>query len=132
MPTAVGDLAVWLVSGVTLLFAAVSIMALAVAAVKRLRPSSTPDIGPTATMPVAVAPMSEPQVVGVPRELKDGEHRVAITPDGVHELVRARRAGARRARRRRGLLDHRRRLPRRRRRDRADRRRRRGAAPTWC
>jgi len=25
-------------------------------------------------------------VVGVPRELKDGEHRVAITPDGVHEL----------------------------------------------
>ena len=27
-----------------------------------------------------------PLVVGVPRELKDGEHRVAITPDGVHEL----------------------------------------------
>ncbi len=26
-------------------------------------------------------------VVGVPREVKDGEHRVAITPDGVHELV---------------------------------------------
>ena len=25
--------------------------------------------------------------VGVPRELKHGEHRVAITPDGVHELV---------------------------------------------
>jgi len=25
--------------------------------------------------------------VGVPREVKDGEHRVAITPDGVHELV---------------------------------------------
>ncbi len=25
--------------------------------------------------------------VGVPREIKDGEHRVAITPDGVHELV---------------------------------------------
>src|SRR6267378_40333 len=24
--------------------------------------------------------------VGVPRELKEGEHRVAITPDGVHEL----------------------------------------------
>jgi len=27
-----------------------------------------------------------PLVVGVPRELKEGEHRVAITPDGVHEL----------------------------------------------
>ena len=26
-------------------------------------------------------------VVGVPRELKDGEHRVAITPDGAHELT---------------------------------------------
>ncbi len=26
-------------------------------------------------------------VVGVPREVKDGEHRVAITPDGVHELA---------------------------------------------
>jgi alanine dehydrogenase len=25
-------------------------------------------------------------VVGVPRETKEGEHRVAITPDGVHEL----------------------------------------------
>ena len=25
-------------------------------------------------------------VVGVPREVKEGEHRVAITPDGVHEL----------------------------------------------
>src|SRR3954462_852829 len=25
--------------------------------------------------------------VGVPRERKEGEHRVAITPDGVHELV---------------------------------------------
>jgi alanine dehydrogenase len=31
--------------------------------------------------------MTEPLVVGVPRELKEGEHRVAITPDGVHELV---------------------------------------------
>lgn len=29
---------------------------------------------------------SSPSVVGVPRELKEGEHRVAITPDGVHEL----------------------------------------------
>jgi alanine dehydrogenase len=28
-----------------------------------------------------------PLAVGVPRERKDGEHRVAITPDGVHELV---------------------------------------------
>jgi alanine dehydrogenase len=26
-------------------------------------------------------------VVGIPRELKDGEHRVAMTPDGVRELV---------------------------------------------
>jgi alanine dehydrogenase len=26
-------------------------------------------------------------IVGVPREVKEGEHRVAITPDGVHELV---------------------------------------------
>lgn len=25
--------------------------------------------------------------VGIPREVKDGEHRVAITPDGVHELA---------------------------------------------
>src|SRR5713101_9804607 len=31
--------------------------------------------------------MSLPLVVGVPRELKEGEHRVAITPDGVHELT---------------------------------------------
>jgi alanine dehydrogenase len=28
-----------------------------------------------------------PLAVGVPRERKEGEHRVAITPDGVHELV---------------------------------------------
>lgn len=28
-----------------------------------------------------------PLTVGVPREVKTGEHRVAITPDGVHELV---------------------------------------------
>ena len=26
-------------------------------------------------------------IVGVPREVKDGEHRVALTPDGAHELV---------------------------------------------
>jgi alanine dehydrogenase len=31
--------------------------------------------------------MTEPLVVGVPREQKEGEHRVAITPDGVHELT---------------------------------------------
>ena len=31
--------------------------------------------------------MTAPLVVGVPRELKEGEHRVAITPDGVHELL---------------------------------------------
>ena len=28
-----------------------------------------------------------PLSVGVPREVKGGEHRVAITPDGVHELA---------------------------------------------
>ncbi len=31
--------------------------------------------------------MSAALVVGIPREVKDGEHRVAITPDGVHELT---------------------------------------------
>jgi len=31
--------------------------------------------------------LSTPLVVGVPREVKPGEHRVAATPDGVHELV---------------------------------------------
>jgi alanine dehydrogenase len=30
--------------------------------------------------------MNAPLTVGIPREVKDGEHRVAITPDGVHEL----------------------------------------------
>lgn len=29
----------------------------------------------------------DPLTVGVPREVKEGEHRVAITPDGVHELA---------------------------------------------
>ncbi|HZR14040.1 MAG TPA: alanine dehydrogenase [Acidimicrobiia bacterium] len=29
-----------------------------------------------------------PLRVGVPREVKDGEHRVALTPDGAHELAR--------------------------------------------
>ncbi len=31
--------------------------------------------------------MIVPLTVGIPRERKEGEHRVAITPDGVHELV---------------------------------------------
>ena len=31
--------------------------------------------------------MTKPLTVGVPRELKGGEYRVAITPDGVHELT---------------------------------------------
>ena len=31
--------------------------------------------------------MTAPLTVGVPRELKSGEYRVAITPDGVHELT---------------------------------------------
>ena len=55
MPTGVGDLAVWLVSSVTLLFAAVVDRRRSrVAAVKRLRPSA-PDTSPTATMPVPVS-----------------------------------------------------------------------------
>ncbi len=33
--------------------------------------------------------LNPPLTVGVPREVKDGEHRVAITPDGVHELAAA-------------------------------------------
>src|SRR4051794_39555140 len=33
------------------------------------------------------APTPGAMVVGVPRERKEGEHRVAITPDGVHELT---------------------------------------------
>ena len=65
-----------------------------------------------------------PLVVGVPREVKDGEHRVAITPDGVRELAAHGvdvlvEAGAGRR-----LGDHRRRLRRGRRRDRRRRRRR--------
>jgi alanine dehydrogenase len=31
--------------------------------------------------------MKAPLTVGIPREVKAGEHRVAATPDGVHELV---------------------------------------------
>ncbi|MBA2325793.1 MAG: alanine dehydrogenase [Actinobacteria bacterium] len=31
--------------------------------------------------------MTPPLTVGIPREIKDGEHRVAATPDGVHELA---------------------------------------------
>jgi alanine dehydrogenase len=33
--------------------------------------------------------LGTPLTVGVPREVKEGEHRVAITPDGVHELAAA-------------------------------------------
>ena len=33
--------------------------------------------------------MNAPLAVGVPREIKTDEHRVAITPDGVHEMVNA-------------------------------------------
>ena len=66
--------------------------------------------------------------VGVPREIKTAEHRVAMTPDGVRELERhgidvfvEAGAGA-------GRVDQRRRLRGRGRRHRADRRRRLGAA----
>jgi len=44
-------------------------------------------------MPAAPVPdarrgdRTRPLVVGVPREIKDGEHRVALTPDGAHELA---------------------------------------------
>ena len=55
--------------------------------------------------------------VGIPREVKNHEYRVAITPAGVHELVAQRPRGLRRERCRRRLLDHRRRLRRRRRHD---------------
>ena len=50
--------------------------------------------------------------VGIPREIKDNEHRVAITPDGVHELVRhgVTRCSSRRAPAPGSCLD-RRRLP---------------------
>jgi hypothetical protein len=54
MPTGIDDLAVWLVSSVTLLFAAVAIVALAVAAVKRLR-APTSNAGRPAAVPVQVA-----------------------------------------------------------------------------
>jgi len=33
--------------------------------------------------------VSAPLTVGVPREVKEGEHRVALTPDGAHELTAA-------------------------------------------
>src|SRR5690606_151015 len=44
--------------------------------------------------PMASAPADEPEEVssvkvGIPREVKDHEYRVAITPAGTHELVRA-------------------------------------------
>jgi len=47
-------------------------------------PPPRPDPRPA---PLAAALVTGPLVVGVPRECKLGEHRVAITPDGVHELV---------------------------------------------
>ena len=62
--------------------------------------------------------------VGIPREVKNHEYRVAITPAGVHELVRNGHEVFVETGRRRRLLDHRRRL-RRRRRARSCRRRRR-------
>ncbi|MEY3361282.1 MAG: hypothetical protein RL531_1001, partial [Actinomycetota bacterium] len=34
-----------------------------------------------------MSPAAALPVVGVPRETKPGEHRVALTPDGVAELV---------------------------------------------
>ena len=40
------------------------------------------------------------RTVGVPKEIKTAEHRVAMTPDGVRELERHGIAGARRGRRR--------------------------------
>ncbi|MBM3671479.1 MAG: alanine dehydrogenase [Actinobacteria bacterium] len=36
-----------------------------------------------------VLPVSTPLTVGVPREVKEGEHRVALTPDGAYELSAA-------------------------------------------
>ena len=53
--------------------------------------------------------MTAPLTVGVPRERKDGEHRVAITPDGVHELAVHDVPVVGRARRGRGIVDPRRR-----------------------
>ena len=47
--------------------------------------------------------------VGVPKEIKTDEHRVAMTPDGVRELERHGVDGVRRGRRRVGLGDRRRR-----------------------
>ena len=57
--------------------------------------------------------MSAPVIttVGVPREVKTAEHRVAMTPDGVRELERRGHRRLRRDRRRRGRVDLRRRLP---------------------
>ena len=85
-----------------------------------------------ASATASAAGMTAPLVVGVPRERKSGEHRVAITPDGVHELavhgvtvLVEDGAGA-------GSSHHRRRLPRRRRRDRRRRRPTCGRAPASC
>ena len=46
--------------------------------------------------------------VAIPREIKNNEFRVAITPAGVHDLVGARPRGVRRDRRRSRLVDPRR------------------------
>ena len=72
-------------------------------------------------------------IIGVPKEIKDDEYRVAITPAGVQELTERRPRGAHRARARasarritrRGLRRHRRD-------DRRRRRRRLGRRPSWC
>ena len=49
-------------------------------------------------------------IVGVPKEVKDDEYRVAMTPAGVRELTVGRATRSRRAGRGRGLVDRRRRL----------------------
>ena len=64
--------------------------------------------------------------VGVPKEVKNHEYRVAITPVGVHELTAHGHEVFVQARRGRGLVDHRRGVRRRGRQD-PRRRRRRGA-----
>ena len=67
-----------------------------------------------------------------PREVKNHEYRVAITPAGVHELVAHGHEVFVEAGAGRRLVDHRRGVRRGRREDPADRRRRLGRPPTWC
>ena len=69
-------------------------------------------------------------IVGVPREIKAEENRVALTPSGAGALVAHGHRGARRARRRRGVASPRRALSRRRRHARR-RAARCGTAPRW-